>query len=767
MRTIVERLWDIGHTSAPASRPQIVVTTLAASPAVFTVTVDGRSPVTVRVAGHLWDPRGYVDLAKALGAAAPAKAETRETGESERLLGALLDGTTMTLLTEDATLAPRLRPGTAAHEQAALILGVHALDEGAARFSDVRPALSRMTAHLAATPGGASGASATPAGVVARALLLTLIGRETEALAPMVPLTAATAPPAQQAWARVVRLRATGDWRVLKQATKATLRERVEYGRALSERLSPDALVAWLTETDQPMTVHWPRILLASAWSVPVGNIFAESSLPIEAAEALRASKALGHAASDPAGLAVALRDAPSAPVSTWRVLDWPLVAAAAERHLAARALAAYRQHEMLGHPDRLKTLPLELESQFGGLPLMSAALALMEGDDRIRQVRMLGDTLATLKADRSRIPAALWASLVDARTRRATLLTWPSAAAWFNPVVPDRTVFDVASRSAQSGTPHLPLPQIEEYHRLNPSDTWLSWSLAYWRSERTPASAEARALFGGVLDYDLVAYKWLWYRTTLPMPEAVQVATAMCELDVDECQLLAAVQLRRDEAGEASQEYRRWYARGRDRVGVANGVGWLVWYLHDTGQLAAAREIADSGDAVGSAAGFAIKAEQAEREGRMTEAEAGFRKISTRYTGDADSLGAFYLRQWGRSGDTTFRERGLALLTGRLPAGLEPVSENGTAPIDGLVFTNFGTRAEKAGLRSSDIVVGLDGYRTRNLRQWWVMQRLSMARQMTFTVWRDGRYERISAEVPQRTLGTDFKDYKPSSASR
>lgn len=73
--------------------------------------------------------------------------------------------------------------------------------------------------------------------------------------------------------------------------------------------------------------------------------------------------------------------------------------------------------------------------------------------------------------------------------------------------------------------------------------------------------------------------------------------------------------------------------------------------------------------------------------------------------------------------------------------------------------FTTFGRRAERAGLRATDVLVGIDGSRVRSDRQLAVVIRLALGDEMTFTVWRDGRYVTLPATLPQRWLGVTTAD--------
>jgi S1-C subfamily serine protease len=81
--------------------------------------------------------------------------------------------------------------------------------------------------------------------------------------------------------------------------------------------------------------------------------------------------------------------------------------------------------------------------------------------------------------------------------------------------------------------------------------------------------------------------------------------------------------------------------------------------------------------------------------------------------------------------------------------------------PADGVALGTFGRRAAVAGLKRTDIIVGVDGWRVRTADQLRVVSRLKFDDLITFTVWRDGAYKQVHARVPERWLGTRFVDHR------
>lgn len=769
VRTVVTRMATLATVSAgnvptPAT---VVVTTQAASPAVFRVAVNGAAPLTLKVVGHIWDPRTYLPIAAAVGvrgggAGGGRGAPTAATPADAVLVEALTDPSLERLLEHDVRVSAALRsqPQAASlHEQAALLLGALALREGAGLYTDARPAWSRLTAHLAVARTLAPTRAPSLAGRLAEALLLVEVGREVDALAALAPLEDARQPASVRAWAAALRVRATGDWRIIAQPAKSTPIARTAYARAYAWRVGLTPLLAWIDDTQPAVDLPLTRILLSQAFPVAVGNRFATAGLVEELDEAARAARACGViAGSDQAALLNAIgRPAASGP---FRVLDWPLVASTVERHIVARVRSIYEAEQLLGRRERLRLLPQELEKIFAPLPLVSTALALMGGDTAARH---LAAAAAIVRTRKDAIPPALWKALVQEGQRSARTVPWPSSDVWFNPWEPDGTALTPGDRLVRQGAPRPPLPMVEALHRLAPSDTWLSWRLTEWRAQDgKPTIAGVRADLGPAAAYDAGAIYRMFRWLNGSHEDYVKLGTEMCGLNVERCEDLAQELLKEGRDGEAAEETRRWFARARDRVGAANGVLWLTRYLFDKGQAADARAIAERADEVGSAGGIVTLAELMERQGDYAGAEARYKRVHDRY-GTPWHLGAYYLRRWKATGDAALRDRGRALVAETFPAGFEPPPTDGGAPVDGMAFTNFGGRAARAGLRKTDIVVGIDGVRVRWDGQATVVLRASHDAAMQFTVWRDGAYTTVKGTLPQRWLGSGYHTYKPA----
>jgi tetratricopeptide (TPR) repeat protein len=173
----------------------------------------------------------------------------------------------------------------------------------------------------------------------------------------------------------------------------------------------------------------------------------------------------------------------------------------------------------------------------------------------------------------------------------------------------------------------------------------WAQWSLAWHSVPGAPTFEQAKLALGPLLAYDVAAAHML-YRD-IPSATAAQyieVARAMCVLNANRCADLASALLHDDQTEEAVAAYETLFQKSRDRVLVANAIGWLVRYDYRHGKEARAIEIASDVAETYAARGLAAYADVLELSGRTDEAEDVYKAILQRYADDGEMLGAFHV---------------------------------------------------------------------------------------------------------------------------
>ncbi|MEZ5292884.1 MAG: hypothetical protein R2745_17515, partial [Vicinamibacterales bacterium] len=697
----------------------------------FALEAEGRQAGTIALATHLWDPRGARQVVEVVAPgvlAAPGSAGPPEIQDARRLLDRLTSPTLDVLFDEDRRVSSALRasPRSAAlHEQAALLLAVFALRDGAGTFSDYRDPLSRLAVHLAVAGPEAQ----TPAGRVAAALLLALVGRERDARTAAEALGAEDGA-IERTWSRVVALRASNDWRLLEHPASATLVERLTHARAVFTRLGSQRMLSYVSPGDSTDGPEWARVALMGPFSVDAGNRFGAIGLALEFAEAQRAiAEYRGRAVEDDA-VARVLAEAGPRPEDDYRVLAWPLWRSSAARHLAGRLVSAAGHLRNQGlEADVQPMIDAALAADGGGLaslPTIILAAALASNDDAVPR-RTLESAAREVAAHPDACPPGAWAAL---STRAAkVVLPWPQYTGWFRPATPFGTAMELAERGLRrNARPEAPLEEAEGYHALAPSDYWAAYAVMRLRTAGKPTLASFREHVGPIVEFDVNPLRFLMDYVARTDGELVAVASSLCALDGDRCQRLAEVHLAEGREDEAASAYDQWFDAASDRVAAANGIRWAVLYHLDQGHRDRALVVAARAGATGAAGGLEVQGNVLERIGRLDEAEAVYRQTADRYTGWKALPAAYYLRRWLSTRDASLRARAMPLLSEPFPNGLESLVKPDLPPVptDGVRLVTFGLRQERAGLRRGDIIVGIDGYRARTAAQYQWLMRMS-----------------------------------------
>ena len=751
-----------------ASRPATEQAWIIAS---VTAAIEGMSGKTslppASIADHIWSPATY----RAMAEAAFDKQATADADMDVR--AALVEPTSGTLAEQSERVSELLqvdmrRP--AAHEAAALVVGVFALREASGWFDDVRPSLSRMAAHLAVARAlRRPSPDETLDGTLARAVLAALAGRQRDAMTIVADVEARSQSAADRAWVRALKLRITGDWRSTPPAD-AALVVQLEHARAVRERLGLDAYLDYVDPLRTRNLVDWARIASREALTVEGGHIFTEEQIGQELVETAWVWSKVHGRVPEPQELLKDLDALPqSSPVerrdgsTRVQVLDWGTWAAHQQRHLAHAMVARLHHLGNLGNEDERADLGADLERLFGRLRLFPLVLRWMattteEYRRALAGARPLVDDTPEL------VPQRVWTLLLKKPDFVDRAAPFPLELSWFTPAVPAGTGFDLGARALRPGCPRPPTRQeAAAWAREMPYDHWSIWGDQWLGVDGKPSAASVRRAFGPLLEYDADALMKLLDYVEMPPAEKIETARSLCAMVPGQCYRVADMLLLSGRDDEAAAAYDRWNDASRDRVTVSNGVAWLFRYHLGHGHDARAEAIATSAGDTGSRRGVELLSEWHEREGRFAEAERLLHTIDDRYE-NTEPLGTFLLRRGLITSDPALQAKGAELLRDEYPEGPQRLVMHAlpATPKDGVRFWMFGSRMAALGLEPTDIIVGVDGWRVHDTEQYHVASRLTFDERMTFTVFRHGRYQDVSVRVPERWLGTRFRDVAP-----
>jgi tetratricopeptide (TPR) repeat protein len=730
--------------------------------------------VVVGEEGHLWSPSAYRPLAAGLlSESTPVPPTAASRAEEERLLSLMLDAGTETLATEGDRLSAELTtsPGAAsAHGRAAFLLGVLAWRESAGSFTDTRPLLARMTAHLALARALRGEGDPGPAARLAEAMLTTLVGLETEALAQVEALeNGATA--AVGRWCRMLRVRNTGDWRIYEDEGDLGLLEKLEEFRTLSRRMTIEEALGRLDRRGMDPAPDWGALASSVNFSLESGSLFMPS-LGLLMTEAVAVWETLHPGEDVPDPFVPVLNEVSAGPVLRLddgrvelKVLDWGTLAAWYQRHLGSLVCGARAyQGGLLGSPAGAEAIEEQARGAFSRLTLFPLfPLYWATDDDEHRAAVSVLQGLAERSPEL--LTAAAWTTMVGQPEAPRDELLLPDHERWFDPPLPSGTLYDVARRlEAISALRYAPLEVLSALRESAPHH----FLLARTSIKRMPAQERTVdtmvAVYGDLVDYDLQALNLVAYRSWYDTPAFKRYQGRLCELDPGQCYRLGHRLAEIGLEDEAAAAYRSGLERDRDRVSASNRCSWLVEYYFERGRTEEALALSREAAAVYSGAGLVVHARLLERLGRLEEAEDHYLRIRERYDTPEDVIG-FYYRRARVEGDETFEARLEDSVRELFPSGLEELdlATLPRPPEDGVVFRSANDNTERFGLKFGHVIVGVNGFRVRNWRQYRTVRDFVLEPSMTVVAWQGQDYRRIEVtDLFERRFNTRMDDYTP-----
>lgn len=723
--------------------------------------------------GDVFAPSRYEPLARQVLAGAVGAARTAvDDREDARLLAALLDLRASVLVREDAALGRQIarQPHAAgSHERAALLLGAFAMRDAAGLSTDLRPALCRLTAHLAVAAALRGAGQPGTAGRVAEATLLTLAGRERDALERVDAVAAESKAAAVRAWVRALRLRNSGDWRIAREAKGLSLLERLEEFRALVKGQGDAPALVWLDRARAEPVVDWGLIATSEGFTVETGGRFCDQVLMLQLGEAMEVRSAFAGAAAEPRGLVESLGAEESetgGPASEERraaPLGWPLWADRIQRHLVFALMnGAYYRESVLGRPGEAGAFSERARESFGRLALYPLMLRRDARDAASYRAAMAAVRELAVRSPEQLTPGH-WVQIRSKREFAPVPGDLPDEKTWFRPPLPTGTLLEVGWRlEALPALRFMDERALSALREQAPHDL----DLALLAVSRLPPAkrdaADMAGVFGPLAETSVRAMGKLadasWYDVT----EFRRHEGALCELVPDRCFVLGYRLAELGQADEAAIAYQKGFDRATDRVFAAHESRWLVGYYFDRRRSDKAAAVARAAADTGSAAGLFVLASLLEKSGRLSEAEEQYRQILDRYR-DADALVGFYHRRL-QAGDAASEPKLRAALALALPAGLEPFARGSlpAPPTDGVVVRKENDNTKRWGLHWGDVIVALDGYRVHDRRSYDVVNSLSLGPRLRLVVWHDGRYADVAAELWDRRFRVDMQDLAP-----
>lgn len=630
----------------------------------------------------------------------------------------------------------------AAHERAAFLLGVLGIRENARCFSDIRPLLCRMTAHLAFAAHLRNGSEPGPEGTWATILHNLHMGRPKEALR-----LAESQPDSEESgrWKRAVKLLITGDWRRGNDLPDLTLIEAIAQSRALRDHRGNAEMIAFLEEQKElQATAEWSRSLAGPGKSVDDGHIAMRSAIPMELAE-IGAVFPIGDEPT-PKDLSKVLPDGLGdfTDAEVISKADW---AAYFRRHFFAAAsdvsYFAIRQWGEMDAAAEWEDTVLPYCKVWKGHELVSPLMAVNTATYQKR----LAAARESILANPQLVPMAHWFIFRFPVLQCDSAMAMPDQMPWFRTVSPPATAHDPFGRIRFEGIHTRWQETIWELHQIDPWKSPLCFELA---DNPAKDAAEVKAIWGDLMEYSVRPLRILLRVSSVTPEERIDVLGKYAAIDPNQAIKLGEELVIAGRDDEAIRAFENGFENATNRVAFSNRSQWMIHHYKKKGDDEAAQRIADHNAEVYSHRGLESAMTLALVEGDFRLASSIADKIDERYNEPAHPM----IAAWASGKD----QRAAAELfpKGERKVSLEELKS--AKELSGLRIGDNSTCVRLNGLRLGDIILAGDGTKIETFPQYMAVMCRKLDPEVTFIVRRAGQYSEKRCILPNRRLETSLQ---------
>ncbi|CAN5649496.1 hypothetical protein BH09VER1_BH09VER1_16850 [soil metagenome] len=739
-----------------------------------TVPILSGAPIveTLSVQQNPWDPTLYASLADKLVSHYKL---TATQGFKDDALKTLTAFSSNDLMKENRSLSAYLTEhptDPAAQQTAAVLLGTFSLRENAGWMWDPKLACCRAVSHLALARALRKDATVTDEDALAELLIGLIIDTKADCTNRIADLLKrAAARPELLPWVQASALRNTRDWRLPPTGASGTQLEKVEKFRAFADGADLSLGVNYLKDASPMNDIEFNRIALSVPFGVEMGHMFTAKLLPGELREiATLIELPYPTTKVEFESLVEALDHPPSSVIepdkdgkNVVQVIDRGMWCTAAERHLCLAIYATWDfMQDKWGVPDEAAKYWSSMEKIFSGLRLYP--IIAFAKESRRNENPTYVDRLQTLFVNCPQdVPDFTWARACKATYKNLFPDILQRERNWFTPFIPTGTAYRANSRLGTLPLLlHPGLALLELLYKIAPlQESVVQWYYdAKYPGQDNPQAFEEIA--GPLADYATWTISRLATLSDKDPTRKEKALLHLVDIDPDRYANLGDFYLTQHDETKAVGAYQAMEDKANDRVMTSNKVGWLITYYFDHGEKDKALKIAAEAAEVYSFAGLQSYASLLEKMGDLAKAEDYYQKIAERYD-DSGLLLGFYTRQVERDASSPYAGKRQALEATFFPHGMLRVSlaDFKDKPKQGAYISSNGYGLAPNGLKVGDIIVALDGVKVATAKEYFTVRGLKSTPEMPLIIFRDGKYQEISARAENRRFGCDMDDWK------
>lgn len=700
------------------------------------------------MAPSCWDPASYLPLLETWKPVAASSADA-----APDLLHDLLTPTATVIQKANDAVSKHLKTfptDPLAHDQAAFLLGVFGIRENARQFSDLRPVLCRMTAHLTFARKLRGETQPSPAGQWAQVLYDYHAGRplKSRELMQLIPAEGDSG-----RWKRVVELLITGDWRRTGDLAEPSLAEAIAHSRALKLHRGNPMMLEFVTgRKDLQAVPEWSRLLAGAGKSVEEGHIAMKSAVAMEFLE----MSGIFPTGKEPKPEKLAKFLALETPVAligkdgSPRVIPDGEWAAYFRRHFFAACADvsrfAIRQWDSPEAAAEWEKSTLAYCRKLPGHELVESLLATKPADYQSD----LRATAEFIRRNPEKVPAALWYDYRFPALSLENETSMPGQSPWFREASPPGTAHDPTRRIRFEGIHGANwVTNIRVLHQLDPWNSELCYELAENSGNNM---ASVKNAWGGLREYSVRPLRQILEGPALTADERIETLQIFTTLDPEEGLRLGSALAIAGRPEEAIKAYETAFQDAPDRVAVANRSLWMIHYYKSRSEDAKAREVADHNAEVYSKSGLFSALVLAIEEKDSVRATGYAEAIAERY-GDHNYLAA---AAWGAGRD----EKALRTI---FPEGLRPATVadfDPALPMKGARLSGNSVTANAVGLKAGDVVLAVDGKRVESFDQYLLLMSSKLDPHTRIIYRRGKRIGELDCQIPDLRLDVDMASF-------